>query len=93
MQLMWSSNVEISKITLRNSPFWTLHPYDCKNVTISKVTILAPPIGAPNTDGIDPGNFVKILDTWLLFPFNYVALSSTLCKLGNYMDFMTHFAN
>jgi polygalacturonase len=39
---------------MRDSPFWTLHPYDCKNVTIRNVTILAPVTGAPNTDGIDP---------------------------------------
>ncbi|KAL5728553.1 hypothetical protein ACHQM5_001624 [Ranunculus cassubicifolius] len=54
VQIMRSSNIQISNITLRNSPFWTLHPYDCKNVTISGVTILAPIFQAPNTDGINP---------------------------------------
>ncbi|KDO73853.1 hypothetical protein CISIN_1g0214491mg, partial [Citrus sinensis] len=34
VQIMWSSDILISNITLRDSPFWTLHPYDCKNVTI-----------------------------------------------------------
>lgn len=57
MQIMWSSDIEISDITLRDSPFWTLHPYDCSNVTIRNVTILAPLSEAPNTDGIDPGKF------------------------------------
>lgn len=55
VQIMWSSDIVISNITLRDSPFWTLHPYDCKNVTIKNVTILAPIFNAPNTDGIDPG--------------------------------------
>ncbi|ONK66071.1 uncharacterized protein A4U43_C06F3860 [Asparagus officinalis] len=54
VQIMWSRDIVISNITLRDSPFWTLHPYDCKNVTISNLTILAPLNGAPNTDGIDP---------------------------------------
>ncbi|KAJ6826915.1 putative polygalacturonase [Iris pallida] len=54
VQLMWSRDIVISNITLRDSPFWTLHPYDCKNVTVSNLTILAPVEGAPNTDGIDP---------------------------------------
>lgn len=54
VQIMWSSDIVISNITLRNSPFWTLHPYDCKNVTVRDVTILAPISEAPNTDGIDP---------------------------------------
>eukprot|EP01018_Ginkgo_biloba_P027575 Gb_23151 [translate_table: standard] len=53
VQFMWCSDIEITNITLRNSPFWTLHPYDCTNVIISGLTILAP-IDAPNTDGIDP---------------------------------------
>lgn len=53
VQFMWSSDIEITNITLRNSPFWTLHPYDCKNVFLSGLTILAP-LDAPNTDGIDP---------------------------------------
>lgn len=54
VQIMRSSNIHISNITLRNSPFWTLHPFDCKNVTITGVTILAPIQQAPNTDGINP---------------------------------------
>ncbi|KAJ8504434.1 hypothetical protein OPV22_005320 [Ensete ventricosum] len=61
VQLMWSKDIVISNITLRDSPFWTLHPYDCKNVTISKVTILAPIFGAPNTDGIDPDSCEDVL--------------------------------
>ncbi|XP_065030814.1 probable polygalacturonase isoform X4 [Musa acuminata AAA Group] len=54
VQLMWSRDIVISNITLQDSPFWTLHPYDCRNVTISNVTIMAPLYDAPNTDGIDP---------------------------------------
>ncbi|KAL8488119.1 hypothetical protein ACS0TY_023952 [Phlomoides rotata] len=54
VQIMWSSDIVISNITLRDSPFWTLHPYDCKNVTLKNLTILAPVFQAPNTDGIDP---------------------------------------
>lgn len=56
---MWSSDIVITNITLRDSPFWTLHPYDCKNVTIRNLTILAPVFEAPNTDGIDPGNSIS----------------------------------
>lgn len=54
VQIMWSSDIVISDITLRDSPFWTIHPYDCKNVTMKNLTILAPIFEAPNTDGIDP---------------------------------------
>ena len=60
VQIMWSTDILISNITLRDSPFWTLHPYDCKNVTIRNVTILAPIFEAPNTDGIDPGKLTSL---------------------------------
>jgi len=63
---MWSSDIVITNITLRDSPFWTLHPYDCKNITIKGVTILAPVFEAPNTDGIDPGKYL-LLNTKLYF--------------------------
>ncbi|KAK1303034.1 putative polygalacturonase [Acorus calamus] len=61
VELMWSSDIVISNITLRDSPFWTLHPFDCKNVTVSHVTILAPVNEAPNTDGIDPDSCQDML--------------------------------
>lgn len=60
VQFMWSSNIEITNVTLQNSPFWHLHPYDCTNVTIRGVTILAP-LNAPNTDGIDPDSCTNVL--------------------------------
>ncbi|KAM3224495.1 hypothetical protein ACQJBY_057710 [Aegilops geniculata] len=61
VQLMWSKDIVITNITLRNSPFWHFHPYDCTNVTVSDVTILAPISGAPNTDGIDPDSCEDVL--------------------------------
>ncbi|CAN1347493.1 Probable polygalacturonase [Linum perenne] len=53
IELMNSHNILISNLTLRNSPFWTVHPVYCSNVVIRDMTILAP-LNAPNTDGIDP---------------------------------------
>ncbi|XP_047341392.1 probable polygalacturonase [Impatiens glandulifera] len=61
LQILWSRDIHISDITFRDSPFWTIHPYDCSNVTIRNVTILAPISGAPNTDGIDPDSCVNMV--------------------------------
>ncbi|XP_020589803.1 probable polygalacturonase [Phalaenopsis equestris] len=61
VQFMWSKDIVISNITLRNSPFWTIHPYDCRNATFSGLTILAPLREAPNTDGIDPDSCKNVL--------------------------------
>lgn len=60
IQIMWSSDIVISNVTLQDSPFWTFHPYDCKNVTVKNVTILNPIFEAPNTDGIDPGKALSV---------------------------------
>ncbi|CAK9874803.1 unnamed protein product [Sphagnum jensenii] len=77
IELLWSSNIEISNVTLRNSPFWTVHPYDCTNVTIHGVTILAP-LNAPNTDGIDPDSCRNVLveNCYISVGDNAVAIKS-----------------
>jgi polygalacturonase len=48
-----SSAIEISNLHLRNSPFWTVHPFDCHGVTVRNIEIWAP-AHSPNTDGVDP---------------------------------------
>jgi polygalacturonase len=53
IQLLNTRNVSIKDVTIRNSPFWTINPVFCDNVTIAGVTIENPD-EAPNTDGIDP---------------------------------------
>jgi polygalacturonase len=44
-------NVLIEGIRLRNSPFWTIHPVLCRNITLRGVDIQG--LG-PNNDGVDP---------------------------------------
>ncbi|KAK6147964.1 hypothetical protein DH2020_018876 [Rehmannia glutinosa] len=75
VQLLWSRDIHISDVTLRDSPFWTLHPYDCQNVTIRNVTILAPLSGAPNTDGIDPDSCDN-----MLIEDNYISVGRWNCN-------------
>ncbi|XP_030530530.2 probable polygalacturonase [Rhodamnia argentea] len=84
VQIMWSSDIVISNITLRDSPFWTLHPYDCKNVTIKNVTILAPIFEAPNTDGIDPDSCedMVIEDCYISVGDDAVAIKSGWDQYG-----------
>ncbi|XP_023533571.1 probable polygalacturonase [Cucurbita pepo subsp. pepo] len=59
IELINSHNILISNLTLKNSPFWTVHPVYCSNVVIKNMTILAP-LNAPNTDGIDPDSSTNI---------------------------------
>jgi polygalacturonase len=53
IRLIDCKDVLISGITLTNSPFWTLNPTACDNVTITGLT-LRNPHDSPNTDGINP---------------------------------------
>ncbi|XP_052182824.1 probable polygalacturonase [Diospyros lotus] len=84
VQIMWSRDIQISDITFRDSPFWTLHPYDCNNVTIRNVTVLAPLSGAPNTDGIDPDSCenVVIEDCYISVGDDGVAIKSGWDQYG-----------
>lgn len=46
------SRVRIEGVKIINSPFWTVNPEFCDNVTITGITIDNKP--SPNTDGINP---------------------------------------
>ena len=52
LQFFHCKNIRLEGITLKNSPFWTLHPVYCSQLVISGLTITNPH-DAPNTDGID----------------------------------------
>jgi polygalacturonase len=51
-------NVLIEGVTLKSSPFWTVHPVFCTNVTIRGLDIRA---GTTNDDGIDPDSCTDVL--------------------------------
>ena len=44
-------NVLIENVTIRNSPFWTVHPVLCENVIIRGIDVKC---RGRNTDGVDP---------------------------------------
>jgi polygalacturonase len=51
-------NILIEGVTIRNAPFWVLHPTLCTNVTIRRVTVLG---HGPNMDGCDPESCRDVL--------------------------------
>jgi len=53
-----SRNILIEGVTIKNAPFWVLHPTLCTNVTIRRVTIIG---HGPNTDGADPESCRDVL--------------------------------
>jgi polygalacturonase len=52
------TNVLIEGVTIRNSPFWLVHPLFCRNVTIRGITSAS--LG-PNNDGCDPESCDDVL--------------------------------
>jgi polygalacturonase len=52
VQFFECSHVRIEGITIRNSPFWTVHPVYCSDLVLAGLSI-ENPADAPNTDGID----------------------------------------
>ena len=53
IQFYKSEDCAIQGVSVKNSPFWTVHPVYCKNFIISDITVENPASNAPNTDGID----------------------------------------
>ena len=53
IEFIFSEDIEISHVYLRNSPFWTVHPVYSKRINIHDIDIYAPS-DSPNTDGVDP---------------------------------------
>ncbi len=54
------ARLEVTGVTLANSPQFHLVPHLCTDVLIDGVTIHAPP-DSPNTDAIDPSNCRRVL--------------------------------
>ncbi|MCW3804487.1 glycoside hydrolase family 28 protein [Marinilabiliaceae bacterium D04] len=57
-------NVLVEGVSIRNSPFWTIHPYLCKNVVLRKLDVYA---HGHNNDGVDPEMTQNILIEDCLF--------------------------
>ena len=66
VELQFCKNVVIKDLEFKNSPFWSIHPYACEDVTIKNVRVFNPPY-SPNTDGIDLDSSKNVLIEDCLF--------------------------
>ena len=64
LQVYRCRNVLIEGVTIRNSPFWVIHPVLSSNVTVRGVSIFS--LG-PNSDGCDPESSTDVLIENTLF--------------------------
>jgi polygalacturonase len=51
-------NVLVEGVTFQGSPFWTVHPVFCENVTVRGIHVLP---GTTNDDGVDPDSCRDVL--------------------------------
>jgi xylan 1,4-beta-xylosidase len=58
VQFYGCSRIYVEGITIKNSPFWTIHPLYCDNVIVRGVTIDS---HYPNNDGCDPESTSNVL--------------------------------
>lgn len=58
VQFIGCSRILVEDVTLRDSPFWTIHPVYCDNVIVRRVTIDS---HFPNNDGCDPESTSNVL--------------------------------
>ena len=59
-ECMYCQTIVIQDITLRNSPFWTVHLVYSRNVLAQRLTVLNP-LDSPNTDGFDPDSTTDVI--------------------------------
>ncbi|KAL5567918.1 hypothetical protein UlMin_024493 [Ulmus minor] len=83
IEIMYSDQIQISNITLLNSPSWNLHSIYSSDIVIEKLTILAP-VNSPNTDGIDPDSCtnVRIKDCYIVSGDDCIAIKSGWDRYG-----------
>jgi polygalacturonase len=77
IQVLDCKNLSITDVTIKNPPFWTIHPVYCDGVVVRGVTIDNPE-GSPNTDGINPDSSrnVHISDSHIATGDDCIAIKS-----------------
>ncbi|KAL4592528.1 hypothetical protein LXL04_005526 [Taraxacum kok-saghyz] len=83
IEIMFSKNIQISNLTLINSPSWNIHPIYSINIIIQGITILAP-TRSPNTDGINPDSCIntRIEDCYIVSGDDCIAVKSGWDQYG-----------
>lgn len=75
-QTLRCKGITIEGVKFINSPFWTINPNFCENITIHGITINNP--DSPNTDGINPESCknVRISDCYITVGDDCITIKS-----------------
>ncbi|KAK4571478.1 hypothetical protein RGQ29_030059 [Quercus rubra] len=83
IEIMYSNQIQISNLTLLDSPSWFVHPIYSSDILITGLTILAS-IYSANTDGVDPDSCsnVRIEDCYIVSGDDCIAVKSGWDQYG-----------
>nr|GMC98068.1 probable polygalacturonase [Ipomoea batatas] len=83
IEIMYSENIQISNLTLLNSPSWNVHPVYSSDIIIEGITIIAP-TRSRNTDGINPDSCIntRIQDCYIVSGDDCIAVKSGWDEYG-----------
>ncbi|KAM3682169.1 hypothetical protein ACB098_12G052900 [Castanea mollissima] len=83
IEIMYSDQIQISNLTLINSPSWFVHPIYSSNVLVKGLKILAP-VDSPNTDGVDLDSCTntRIEDCFIVLGDDCIAVQSDWDEYG-----------
>lgn len=57
---MYCTNFSMKGVSVKDPPFWAMHPYACDTLLFEDISFSAP-LTSPNTDGIDPDSCSNVL--------------------------------
>jgi len=60
IQLVNVKGIEVSGVTLQDSPFWCLHPVQSEDIHVHHIKIRSR-MYAPNSDGVDPDSSKNVM--------------------------------
>lgn len=91
VQFFRCQNMEVSGVTLKDAPFWCLHPVLCTDVHIHHTKIRSH-MYAENSDGIDPDSSRNVLieDNDVSCGDDHIAIKAGLCGKGKPLDCDKH---
>ncbi|CAA0812936.1 Pectin lyase-like superfamily protein [Striga hermonthica] len=83
VEIMYSTKVVITNLTLIDAPTWNVHPVYSSNIIIESLTISAP-YTSPNTDGINPDSCsnIRIRDSYIMSGDDCIAVKSGWDEYG-----------
>lgn len=84
IQLVNVKGIEVTGVTLRDSPFWCLHPVQSQDIHVHHMQIRSR-MYAPNSDGVDPDSSKNVMIEYndISTGDDGIAIKAGACGMGN----------